>query len=114
MTLLRTTPNPAGFLDLQVADVPSTLTGVRVIDVREPAEFTGELGHLAQAELVPLATVPAQATNWPKNETYLMVCRSGGRSGNAAQAMLRMGFTNVMNLVGGMLAWNAAQRPVAR
>jgi rhodanese-related sulfurtransferase len=43
-----------------------------------------------------------------------MVCRSGARSGRAAAALLGMGFTDVTNLTGGMLAWNAAGLPVVQ
>ncbi|MDX2013574.1 MAG: rhodanese-like domain-containing protein [Myxococcaceae bacterium] len=102
-------PNPAGFKDLSPAELPVPLPeGVRLIDVREPHEFVGELGHVPGATLVPLATVPAQAVSWDRSAEYVMVCRSGGRSGQAAQALVKAGFGKVMNLVGGMLAWNQA------
>lgn len=102
-------PNPAGYRDVQVLDVHTVgANGAVIIDVREPHEFVGELGHVPGATLVPLASVPAQAVTWDKSLEYLLVCRSGGRSGQAAQALHRAGFTRVMNLVGGMLAWNQA------
>jgi len=81
---------------------------LELIDVREPAEFTGELGHIPGAKLVPMATLPLAAAGWDRNAEYLIICKSGGRSGMSAQAMLKMGFTKVMNLAGGMMAWNAA------
>jgi rhodanese-related sulfurtransferase len=43
-----------------------------------------------------------------------MVCKAGGRSASSAQALLRAGFSKVVNLSGGMLAWNAAGLPVER
>jgi sulfur-carrier protein adenylyltransferase/sulfurtransferase len=102
-------PNPAGYKDLQATDLPVPAPpAVRIIDVREPHEFVGELGHIPGAMLVPLASVPAQAAAWNKGDEYVMVCRSGGRSSQAAQALTRLGFAKVMNLVGGMLAWNQA------
>jgi|APLak6261666879_1056058.scaffolds.fasta_scaffold00605_3 rhodanese-related sulfurtransferase len=107
-------PNPAGHRDVSPSDVKLPAQGFRIVDVREPAEFTGELGHLSGATLVPLATVTAQAISWNKDEPVLLVCRSGGRSGNAAQALTRMGFSKVMNLVGGMMAWNAAGLPTEK
>ncbi|MFZ5441406.1 MAG: rhodanese-like domain-containing protein [Myxococcota bacterium] len=106
-------PNPAGHRDVSVDQV-TLPAGVRLIDVREPHEFTGELGHVPGATLVPMATVPAEASSWPRDEPVLLVCRSGGRSANVAQFLTRAGFTKVMNLVGGMLAWNQAGRPVER
>lgn len=107
-------PNPAGHRDVSVDQVTLPAAGYRIIDVREPGEFSAELGHVAGATLVPLATVPTAAAAWNKDEPVLMVCRSGGRSGNASQALTRLGFTKVMNLVGGMLAWNQAGRPVEK
>ncbi|MBA2321348.1 MAG: rhodanese-like domain-containing protein, partial [Deltaproteobacteria bacterium] len=44
----------------------------------------------------------------------LLICRSGGRSAQAAQALGAMGFATVYNLTGGMMAWNDAQLPVSR
>ena len=107
-------PNPAGYRDLSVADVTLPPDGVRLVDVREPSEFSGELGHIPGAALVPLAGVLARAGEWSREEPILLVCRSGGRSGSAAQALRNAGYARVMNLVGGMLAWNAAGRPVER
>jgi rhodanese-related sulfurtransferase len=107
-------PNPAGFRDVTPADLTLPAKGYRLVDVREPAEFKGELGHIPGAELVPLATVTAQAIAWNKDEPVVLVCKSGGRSGNAAQALNRMGFSKVMNLVGGMMGWNAAGKTVEK
>ncbi len=102
-------PGAAGFREVSVTDVPVPVPeGVRLIDVREPHEFVGELGHVPSATLVPLATVPAQAAAWDKGLEYLVICKSGGRSGQAAQALAQAGFRKVMNVVGGMLAWNQA------
>lgn len=101
-------PHPAGYRDVTVEDVAVPAKGFRMVDVREPDEFTGQLGHIPGAELVPLGTVMAHAPGWNKDEPLLLVCKVGGRSGHAAQALSRMGFSKVMNLVGGMMAWNAA------
>lgn len=106
--------NPAGYKDVAVHDVKLPAEGVRIIDVREPHEYAGELGHVPGAELVPMGGVMAHAAGWNKDAEYLLVCRSGGRSSNVAQALLRGGFRRVMNLQGGMLAWNAAGLGVER
>lgn len=114
MTYETARPNPAGYRDVSVADVTVPAKGYRIVDVREPDEYVGELGHIAGAELVPLASVMAKAPEWNKDEEILLVCKSGGRSGNAAQALTRAGFGKAMNMVGGMLAWNAAGRPIEK
>lgn len=102
-------PNPAGHRDLEVTQLALPAPpDVRLVDVREPHEFAGELGHVPGAALVPLASLPAQAMTWDKQTTYVLICRSGGRSAQAAQYLTRAGFARVINLVGGMLAWNQA------
>jgi rhodanese-related sulfurtransferase len=107
-------PNPAGYRDVEVADVVLPLVNCTIIDVRAPDEFVGELGHLPGARLVPGPALLAEASGWPKDDALLLVCRSGGRSANAATALVRAGFTRVANLVGGMLAWNAAGQKTER
>ncbi len=94
---------------LTPADV-SDLSQFRILDVREPKEFTGELGHLDGADLVPLATLARGVANWPRDARLLVVCRSGRRSNRACGELTRMGFTNVANLAGGMLAWRASEK----
>ncbi|WP_164011056.1 rhodanese-like domain-containing protein [Pyxidicoccus trucidator] len=108
-------PHPHGYRDVdvhQLAAVPTTHASL--VDVREPSEFDGLLGHLDGARLVPLATVLDVAASWPRNADVLLVCRSGGRSAKAAAQLVARGFTRVMNLRGGMLAWNTAELPVVR
>lgn len=110
----QATPNVLGFRDVTPAQVHAHLGKVRMVDVREPAEYTGELGHVEGTELVPLATVGAQAASWNHDAEIVLICRSGGRSGRAAQALASMGFRRAMNMVGGMLAFNEAKLPVVR
>ena len=94
-------------------DVHALRGKVRIIDVREPSEWTGELGHVAEAELVPLATVSAAAGGWDRHAPIVCVCRSGARSARAAETLASLGFQDVTNMVGGMLAWNQGGLPVA-
>lgn len=85
---------------------------VLVVDVREPDEFRGELGHIPNAALVPLATLAASFGALPRETPIVAVCRSGGRSGKAALALLDAGFGRVASLAGGMRAWGARGGPV--
>jgi rhodanese-related sulfurtransferase len=103
-----------GFRDADPLLLEQYLAHVHVVDVREPPEFGGELGHIAGAHLVPLATIPAEARTWDPDKPLALVCRSGGRSGSAARQLVQMGFRKVVNLRGGMIAWNAAGRPIVR
>ena len=90
----------------------NTLADYRIIDVRGAGEFNGPLGNIAGSELVPLEELPRQAPNWDKSQALLMVCRSGARSAMASQLLESMEFTGVVNLSGGMMAWNQAGLPV--
>lgn len=81
------------------------LGDVRLIDVREPAEFNGELGHIRGAELVPLRALAAESASWNRDAAIVVVCRSGGRSGQATSLLERAGFRRVANLSGGMIGW---------
>ncbi len=103
-----------GYRDLDPPTLAELAGTIAMIDVREPHEFTGELGHVAGSKLVPLATLLDAARAWPRDEELVLVCRSGNRSGRAAQALAGAGFTRLYNLAGGMLAWNAAGLPVER
>lgn len=107
-------PNPAGYREVTPEMVHARLGTTRLVDVREPDEFVGELGHIAGAELVPLATVEAASAGWNPAEEFVMVCRSGGRSGRAAALLASRGFSRVLNMVGGMLAYGASGFPVER
>lgn len=78
---------------------------VRLIDVRQPEEYIGPMGHLPGAELVPLDTLTQAAESWDRDQPYLIVCRSGARSNMGAIALKNMGFDKVANLVGGTAAW---------
>jgi rhodanese-related sulfurtransferase len=80
---------------------------LHIIDVREPHEF--EEFNIG-AQLIPLGTLPEKLSelNTLKNEEVIVHCRSGARSGNAKLYMMDSGFTNVRNLLGGMMAWRDA------
>lgn len=87
---------------------------VRIIDVREASEYTGPLGHIEGAELVPLGELSEHLNQWNPQDTMVVVCRSGGRSGRAAEMLAAEGFSHVINLRGGMMAHNQSLLPVAR
>lgn len=110
----RAVATPYGFAEIQPADLATATGPFRLVDVREPHEFTGELGHLPNAELVPLNGVLQAAAGWAREAPLVLVCKSGGRSGKAAGALAQMGFKQLVNLSGGMLAVNAAKLPVQR
>ncbi|HET7500863.1 MAG TPA: rhodanese-like domain-containing protein, partial [Kofleriaceae bacterium] len=109
-------------VELSTADIPEVAPEwvaahreqIRLIDVREPAELTGELGHIAGVELLPLGQVPGPLSDAPRDRPIVFVCRSGGRSGKAALLVGALGFPAVASMRGGMIAWNQRRYPVAR
>lgn len=74
------------------------------IDVRETYEY--EEFNLG-AKNIPLSNLPAAITELMNNKSQEIVlhCRSGARSGSAKITMVQLGFTNVRNLLGGVLEW---------
>lgn len=80
---------------------------VLLLDVREDDEW--QAGHAPQAKHLPLGELDATALN--DNRPIVAVCRSGNKSGQAAQALLEAG-RDARNLTGGMRAWAARGLPV--
>jgi rhodanese-related sulfurtransferase len=89
---------------------------IDLIDVRTPVEFR-EL-HAAVARNVPLDRLDPmtvmQARNGSKEEPLYLICRSGSRGQQACEKFLAAGFTNVVNVEGGILACVDAGLPVVR
>lgn len=91
------------------------LKDVILIDVRMSDEYFGELRHIKNAQLATLGPDLDQfLMKANKQTTIIFVCRSGARSGRATLAALEIGFKNVFNLEGGMLAWNNLDLPISR
>lgn len=78
---------------------------VQIVDVREATEFSGPLGHIQGAVLIPLGELAARASDLVREQPVVAVCRSGARSAQACVILQRMGFGDVANLAGGMLRW---------
>mgnify|MGYP001555855645 CR=1 FL=1 len=99
-----------GVIDILATELNQKLNQERseilLVDVRQPDEFSGELGHIPGAQLIPLATLPEEIEKLPNKRTIVFVCRSGGRSGRACAFALQYGLDDVYNLKGGMIHWN--------
>lgn len=100
------TKHPAGFWEITVADLKSLSPDIHRVDVREKAEFVGEMDILPNTEHTPMASVPDASEAWAKDQPIVLICRSGGRSGRVALWMQSQGFDKVVSLRGGMLDWN--------
>lgn len=105
----------AGGTEASVTDVTVTAAAdviarqdVVVLDVRTPAEFAS--GHLSDAINIDVAspTFDDDVAVLPTDATYVVYCRSGNRSAVAADRMLELGFTDVYNVTGGVMEWQAS------
>ncbi len=80
---------------------------LHILDVREPHEYAEtNMG----AQLIPLGTImnmQIESIEHLRNEEVIIHCRSGMRSMQACMALEQMGFTNAVNVEGGIIAWNA-------
>ncbi len=79
-------------------------TGYIILDVRRPDEFAA--GHIPNAINVPNETIDtAEIPELPKKDQLIMVyCRSGRRSKEAAEKLVKLGYTNIVEF-GGILDW---------
>lgn len=92
------------------ADPPD---GLIVLDVRTPEEFAE--GHLEDAVMIDFydPDFADQLADLDPDRPYLLYCRSGNRSGQTTAIMDQLGFTNVADIDGGIVAWGEAGLPLA-
>lgn len=76
--------------------------GAYLLDVREDDEW--EAGHAPQANHIPLGELENRYQEVPLDRTVICICRGGGRSARAAEALAGVGY-RTYNLAGGMRAW---------
>ena len=77
-----------------------------ILDVRTPEEFSE--GHIENAVNLDFYAdaFPNELESLDKKKTYLIYCRTGGRSGNALKMMKEKGFEDVYNMEGGIIEWS--------
>jgi len=97
----------AGIWEIYPHTLEEVAIKVQIVDVREETEFSGPLGHIKGAVLIPLGELAARAGELVRERPVVAVCRSGARSAQACVILQRAGFTDVANLAGGMLRWRA-------
>jgi hydroxyacylglutathione hydrolase/adenylyltransferase/sulfurtransferase len=83
--------------------------GAELVDVRRPFEY--EAGHLAGARNIEINKLSAAADSIARERPVLFCCRTGDRSGMAAQAFREAGY-DAYNLAGGIVEWVAAGLPI--
>ncbi|MCU6497965.1 rhodanese-like domain-containing protein [Rugamonas sp. A1-17] len=85
-----------------------------VVDVREATEFAA--GHLPDAKNIPLGELSTRIGELDKfkSKSVVLVCQSGARANSAAGVLAKAGFADVVNLDGGIAAWQKAGLPLAK
>lgn len=100
--------SPAGVENITPAQFNEMLgrDGVVVIDVREPSELK-TLPAVDGARNIPLGKLESRLGELDKDTSYVLTCRTGNRSTQAARIMSRNGFEKLYNLEGGMTRYRA-------
>ena len=102
----------AGIWEIDPHGLEEHAAEVQILDVREPDEFTGPLGHIPGAFLIPLSELSGRTDELSHDRPIVAVCRAGSRSAQAISILQQNGFTDTANLMGGMLRWRAEAHPV--
>ena len=97
-------------VDAKTVSELMTQDNVVVLDVREPSEYAE--GHIPGVALIPMGQVPDRLNEIPKDQTVIVTCRSGNRSGQITEYLRGQGYTNVHNMEGGIVSWQKAGLPV--
>jgi rhodanese-related sulfurtransferase len=80
-----------------------------LLDVRTPEEFNS--GHIAGAVNIAVEQLSERLSEVPQDKPVVLYCRSGNRSGQAAQILERAGYTQIYDL-GGIITWQQQGFPV--
>jgi len=116
--LSSSSPAPPRVPTVTVAGLQKILQGSNpiIVDVREVAEFE-ETGLIPRALAIPRGQLEASAGGHiprPNKQDIVVYCKAGVRSAFATDTLLKMGYTNVFSLEGGITAWLAAGGNVAK
>lgn len=84
--------------------------GAFLLDVRELDEWNNT--HIPNSVLIPLSELPQRLSEVPRDQEIVVVCRTGRRSAEGRDILLKAGFNKVTSLAGGLVAWSEAGYPV--
>ncbi len=88
-------------------------SSIVLLDVRTPAEYNSETGHLANAHLIPVQELEGRVSELSKykKHTIVVYCRTGHRSTAATEILLKHGY-KALNMTGGITRWRSESLPV--
>jgi rhodanese-related sulfurtransferase len=84
--------------------------GAFILDVREQSEW--DQFHIPGATLIPLGSLPDQLAKIPKDKTVIVVCRTGRRSAEGRDILLKAGYEKVTSMTGGVTEWQSKGLPI--
>ncbi len=95
----------------QVRELLEVGDSVFVLDVRTPAEYDGELGHIPGSYLIPVQELNFRIDELEphRDREIIVICRTDNRSRYAVSMLQDAGFINVGFVQGGMVAWNRSK-----
>ncbi|HET8859146.1 rhodanese-like domain-containing protein [Marivirga sp.] len=86
-----------------------------VLDVRTAQEFSeGRIAGSENLDVLKTDLFTTSIQKLDKEKTYYVICRSGSRSQKALNQMKEAGFKHIINVTGGMQAWEAAKLPIEK
>lgn len=86
--------------------------GPELLDVREPWEY--EAARIEGSRFIPLAQMPERVSELDPARETVVICHHGARSAYVTQALTQAGFSNVLNLEGGLDAYSQVDESVPR
>lgn len=110
--LLMNQPDTAKALSMEVGVKEAAElrdSGAFILDVRQPEEW--QEYHIPGSTLIPLGELPDRLAEVPKDQTVVVVCRSGNRSQSGRDILLGAGFTQVTSMSGGVSTWRSQGLP---
>jgi rhodanese-related sulfurtransferase len=107
-------PTPATYTTMSVTEAHDRLSqnpSAVIVDVRQPEEWA-TTGVPVGAKLIPLPDFEQRApAELPKDQDIYVICNSGNRSRTASDILIKLGYTKVFNVEGGIQAWLQASLP---
>ncbi len=105
LLVLRMIPTK-GVKQITTADLKGYLSNnnIQFIDVRTPGEF--KANHIKQFKNIPLHLLEQKTADLSRDKDIVVICQSGMRSNKASKMLKKSGFNNIINVKGGMSAWN--------
>lgn len=95
-----------------LSQILSSKHEVFVLDVRRENEWNE--GHIEGSTRIYLGKLQDETDKLPKNKPIFVVCKTGNRSSFGASILLRAGFDQVRNVLGGIDAWKKAKYPIVK